>query len=189
MPSTCFGLWLATLRHQSTAWRFRSSKSSKLRPGRKFVSTYACERTLDPAFAFRVSHPVRAEPETKGAGEGGHLRRDDGLGTGAGGEQDAGVVDDAGWTDTMHETNCIEQERLGPSCSEAGYDGMWTQCARPSLLFKRYGHGSGVQTPASGSGQRRQGQPRSPRSLRDRRASPITRLYRPIDASTLARRL
>jgi hypothetical protein len=37
------------------------------------------------------------------------------------------------------------------------------QCAQPSLLFNRYGRSSGVQTSASGSGQRQQGQPRSPR--------------------------
>ena len=76
------------------------------------------ERTLDPAFAFRVSHPVRAEPEAKGAGEGGHLRRDDGVGTGAGGEQDAGVVDDADRTDTRHEADRLQQERLGLETGE-----------------------------------------------------------------------
>ena len=44
--------------------------------------------------------------------------------------------------------------RQRPCCTEAGYDGTWAQCAQPGLLFRRYGHSSGVQTSASGSGQR-----------------------------------
>ena len=38
------------------------------------------ERPFDPAFAIRVAHPVRAEAEAERAGEGGDLRRDDGVG-------------------------------------------------------------------------------------------------------------
>ena len=62
---------------------------------------------------LRIPYPVRAEPEAKGAGEGSHLGRDDGVGTGAGGEQDAGIVDDADRTDARHEADRIKQERLG----------------------------------------------------------------------------
>src|ERR1700679_3287045 len=45
------------------------------------------EWSFDSALPVWVTHPVRPEPEAKGAGEGGHLRRDDGVGTGASGEQ------------------------------------------------------------------------------------------------------
>jgi hypothetical protein len=54
--------------------------------------------------------------------------------------------------------------QVRPCCTEAGHEGPWTQCPQPSLLFKRYGRSSGVQTPASGSGQRQQGRSRSSRS-------------------------
>jgi hypothetical protein len=42
-------------------------------------------------------------------------------------------------------------------------DGAGTQFRQPDMLFKRYGHSSGVRTPASGSEQPWRGQPR-PRS-------------------------
>ena len=45
-----------------------------------------------------------------------------------------------------------------------GIDGMWTRCARSSLLFKQYGHSSGVQASTFGSEQPQQARPRSPRS-------------------------
>ena len=76
------------------------------------------ERAFDPAFAVRVSHPVRTEPEAKGAGKGRHLRGNDGVGTGARGEQNAGVVDDADRTDTRHEADRLQQERLGLEAGE-----------------------------------------------------------------------
>ena len=76
------------------------------------------ERALDPAFAVRVSHPVGAEPEAQGAGEGSHLRRDDGVSTGAGGKQDAGVVDDADRAGARHEADRLQQERLGLEAGE-----------------------------------------------------------------------
>jgi len=63
--------------------------------------------------------PVGAEPEAKGSGEGQHLGGDDGISTGAGGEQDAGVVDDADRADALHEANRLEQERFGLEPGEA----------------------------------------------------------------------
>jgi hypothetical protein len=54
-----------------------------------------------------------------------------------------------------------------------------------SLLFKRYGHSSGVRTPAFGSGRRRRGQPRSPRSgrcaIEGHRQSPVCLADRHFD--------
>ena len=41
------------------------------------------ERAFDPAFAVRISHLVRTEPEAQGAGESRYLRGHDGVGTGA----------------------------------------------------------------------------------------------------------
>jgi hypothetical protein len=65
-----------------------------------------------------MSHPVGTEPEAQGAGEGSHLRRHDGVSTGAGGEQNAGVVDDADRADARHEADRLEQERLGLEAGE-----------------------------------------------------------------------
>jgi hypothetical protein len=47
-----------------------------------------------------------------------------------------------------------------------GTKGRGHNTPNPALLFKRYGHTSGVRTPASGSGRRQRGQPRLPRSGR-----------------------
>ena len=77
------------------------------------------EGTLDPAFAVGVADPVGAETKAKSAGEGQHLRGDDGIGTGAGGEQHAGIVDDADRADAIHEASRLEQERLGLEAGEA----------------------------------------------------------------------
>ena len=73
---------------------------------------------LDPAFSIGVAHPVGAESEAKGAGEGQHLRGDDGIGAGAGGEQDAGIVDDADRADAIHEASRLEQECFGLEAGE-----------------------------------------------------------------------
>jgi hypothetical protein len=62
---------------------------------------------------------VRSESVAEGAGEGGHLRRDDGVGPGAGGEQHGGVVDDADRADAGHEAGRLEQEGLCLEASEA----------------------------------------------------------------------
>jgi hypothetical protein len=62
---------------------------------------------------------VCAEAETERAGEGGDLRRDDGVGPGAGGEQHGGVVDDADRADARHEARRLEQERARFEPSEA----------------------------------------------------------------------
>ncbi len=77
------------------------------------------EGPFDPAFAVRVAHPVRAEAEAKRTGEGGDLRRDDGVGARAGGEQYGGVVDDADRTDARHEARRLEQEGTGFESREA----------------------------------------------------------------------
>ena len=77
------------------------------------------EGPFDPAFAIRVAHPVRAEPEAERAGEGGHLRRDDGVGPRAGGEQHGGVVDDADRADARHEARRLEQEGARLEAGEA----------------------------------------------------------------------
>ena len=42
------------------------------------------ERAFDPTFAVGMPNPVCAEPEAQGAGEGRHLRGDDGIGAGPG---------------------------------------------------------------------------------------------------------
>src|SRR5689334_24762405 len=110
MPRACFGLRLATLRHQSTAWRFRSSKSTKSRPARKFVSTYANGRSIRP---LRSGFPTRCARNLKP-----RVRAKAAI-SGAGGEQDTGVVDDADRTDTRHEAGGLEQECLGLEAGEA----------------------------------------------------------------------
>jgi hypothetical protein len=51
-------------------------------------------------------------------------------------------------------------------CTEVSPKSARAQYPQAHLLFKRYGHSSGVRTPASGSRQRQQWQPRSPRSGR-----------------------
>ena len=117
MPSACLGLWLATSRHQAERLAVEVVEVLEAAAGQEIVLDIG-EGPLDPAFAVRVSHPVRAEPEAQGAGEGRHLRRDDGVGTGAGGEQDAGVVDDADRTDARHEADRLQQERFGLEAGE-----------------------------------------------------------------------
>ena len=62
---------------------------------------------------------MRAEAEPERAGEGGDLRRDDGFGPRAGGEQHGGVVDDADRADTCHEARRLEQEGAGLETGEA----------------------------------------------------------------------
>ena len=62
-------------------------------------------------------------------------------------------LSDAATPVRLHEP--VPRER--PCCTEAGHDGTWTQWSQPTLLFRRYGHSSGVQTPTSGSGQRQRG--------------------------------
>jgi hypothetical protein len=42
----------------------------------------------------------------------------------------------------------------GLCCTEVRHERVQTQYPLPYLIFKRYGHSSGVRTPASGSGQR-----------------------------------
>ena len=112
------GLLLATSRHQATAWRLRSSKSSKVASGQEIVLDVG-EGTLNSPFSVGMSDPVSAEAEAQGAGEGQHLGGDDGIGAGTGGEQDAGIVDDADRTDAVHEARRLEQERLGLEAGEA----------------------------------------------------------------------
>ena len=73
---------------------------------------------LDPALSIGVADPVGAESEAKSAGKGQHLRGDDGIGAGAGGEQDAGIVDDADRADAIHEASRLEQECFGLEASE-----------------------------------------------------------------------
>jgi hypothetical protein len=51
-------------------------------------------------------------------------------------------------------------------CMDMRRDGAGTQFPQPNMLFKRYGHSSGVRAPASGSWPQQQWQPRSPRSGR-----------------------
>jgi hypothetical protein len=62
-------------------------------------------------------------------------------------------------------------------CMEAGCEGRWTQYPLPSLLFKRYGHNSGAQTRACGSGPQQRWQLRSPRfgrcEIEGHRQSPV----------------
>ncbi len=111
------GLRLATSRHQAECLAVEVVEIGEAAAGQE-IHFDIRERPLDPAFAVRVSHPVRTEPEAQGAGEGGHLRRDDGVGTGAGGEQNAGVVDDADRTDARHEADRLQQERLGLEAGE-----------------------------------------------------------------------
>jgi transposase InsO family protein len=54
----------------------------------------------------------------------------------------------------------------GLCCMDMRRDGAGTQFPQPNMLFKRYGHSSGVRAPASGSWPQQQWQPRSPRSGR-----------------------
>ena len=62
---------------------------------------------------------MRAEAEAERAGEGGHLRCDDGVGPRAGGEQHGGVVDDADRADARHEARRLEQEGARLETGEA----------------------------------------------------------------------
>ena len=68
---------------------------------------------LDPAFSVGVADPVGAETEAKSAGKAEHLRGNDGIGPGAGGEQHAGIVDDTDRADAIHEASRFKQERFG----------------------------------------------------------------------------
>src|SRR5271165_3149617 len=66
--------------------------------------------------AFARTLGLRFRP--KGGGNGQHLRGNDSIGPGAGGEQDAGIVDDADRADAIHEANRLKQECFGLEAGE-----------------------------------------------------------------------
>jgi hypothetical protein len=67
------------------------------------------------------------------------------------------------WLDTIglmtsssrRQPGCEARFRL--CCMDVGYESARTKFPQPNLLFKRYGHNSGVRAPTSGSGQPRRG--------------------------------
>ena len=86
---------------------------------RQEVAFHIGERPLDPPFAIGVADPVGAEAKAQRAGKGVHLGGDDGIRTGAGGDHDAGVVDDTDRAAAVHEARRLEQEVLGLEAGEA----------------------------------------------------------------------
>jgi hypothetical protein len=67
-----------------------------------------------------VSDPVGAEGKPQRAGEGVHFGSDDSVRAGAGGEDDAGVVDNAHGASAIHEAHRLAQEVFGLEAGEAG---------------------------------------------------------------------
>ena len=87
---------------------------------RKEISLDIGERSLDASFAISMADTVGLETETEGAGEGGHLGGDHRRITGSGGDHHAGVVDDAGRANAVHEACGLEQELFGLEARIAG---------------------------------------------------------------------
>lgn len=98
--------------YQRNACAFRSSKLAKLRPGQEAPFDPG-EGALDATLAVAVPDAVGAELEAQRSREGGHLGRDHGVGPGAAGQHDAGVVDDAARAGAIHELRRLQQEVLG----------------------------------------------------------------------------
>ena len=87
-------------------------------PGEE-VALDVIEGALDAGAAIGVAEGVGGEGEAVGAGEGDHLRGDGGVGAGAGGDDDARVVDDAARAGAVVEGERVGEERLGLEAGEA----------------------------------------------------------------------
>lgn len=86
----------------------------------KEVALYIGENALNAGLSIGVTHAMGDEAEAENPGEGLHLRCDFGVGSGAAGDNDAGVVDSAVCADSAHEAEGLGQEVAGFEAGKYG---------------------------------------------------------------------